>query len=43
MKAGLVADVRLLLERVAARNQVPAECRIGYAAAAMVSPEGPAH
>jgi hypothetical protein len=33
-KAGLVDDIHLLLERVAARNPVPAARRIGYAAAA---------
>jgi tetratricopeptide (TPR) repeat protein len=34
MKAGLTADARLLLERVAGRHPVPPERRIGYAEAA---------
>ncbi len=34
MKAGLEADARLLLERVAGRHPVPPERRIGYAEAA---------
>jgi hypothetical protein len=34
MKAGLEADARLLLERVAGRHPVPPARRIGYAEAA---------
>jgi tetratricopeptide (TPR) repeat protein len=34
MKAGLHADARMLLERVAGRHPVPPERRLGYAAAA---------
>ena len=34
MKAELSDDVRLLLERAAARHPVPPDRRIGYAAAA---------
>jgi tetratricopeptide (TPR) repeat protein len=34
MQAGLVADVRVLLERVAGRHPLPVQRRIGYAAAA---------
>ncbi|MEN9499596.1 MAG: hypothetical protein RIS83_1415, partial [Pseudomonadota bacterium] len=34
MKAGMIADVRTLLERVAGRHPVPPERRIGYASAA---------
>jgi hypothetical protein len=34
MKAGMLADARLLLERVAGRHPVPPERRVGYASAA---------
>jgi hypothetical protein len=34
MKAGMLADARLLLERVAGRHPVPPERRVGYATAA---------
>jgi hypothetical protein len=34
MKAGMLADERLLLERVAGRHPVPPERRVGYASAA---------
>jgi hypothetical protein len=34
MKAGMLADARLLLERVAGRHPVPPEHRVGYASAA---------
>jgi hypothetical protein len=33
MKAGMIADARLLLERVAGRHPVPPERRVGYASA----------
>ncbi len=38
MRAGQVADARLLLERVAARHPVPPARRIGYAEAALAVP-----
>jgi hypothetical protein len=34
MKAGMLADARMLLERVAGRHPVPPERRVGYASAA---------
>jgi hypothetical protein len=34
MKAGMIADARMLLERVAGRHPVPPERRVGYASAA---------
>jgi len=34
MKAGMLADARMLLKRVAGRHPVPPERRVGYASAA---------